>query len=66
MTATVYRQTTMGIFCAVNVQLTQGLIVYKCILHQCEAPANWDHLTTGWLRIKYPTRQYAISLQPVV
>jgi len=21
---------------------------------------------TGWLRIKYPTRQYAISLQPVV
>jgi len=22
--------------------------------------------STGWLRIKYPTRQYAISPQPVV
>jgi len=28
--------------------------------------ANTITKSTGWLKIKYPTRQYAISSQPVV
>jgi len=31
-----------------------------------EVRARSRHLYTGWLIIKYPTKQYAISPQPVV
>jgi len=34
---------------------------------QCHDTDSYNFmLYTGWLKIKYPTRQYAISLQPVV
>jgi len=36
------------------------------MLIECTQYAVRNKLLTGWLKIEYPTRQYAISPQPVV
>jgi len=47
--------------------LKQHHLVDCVPLHATLKWAQWITVcTTGWLKIKYPTRQYAISSQPVV
>ena len=43
-----------------------GLIAMNMKVFQTCSSAWYAVIHTGWLKIKYPTRQYAISLQPVV